>query len=113
MRTLVRTGAPTPGSDPQVAAQPAAITMPVQRAVQINELEIRPTPADPAPGNGSSNGAGTGQAGGPATAAAASPVDRDRELDDLARRLYGRIRSRLSAELLADRERAGMITDLR
>ncbi len=113
MRTLVRTGAPTAGSDPQVAAQPAAITMPVQRAVQINELEIRPTPADPAPGNGSSNGAGTGQAGGPGAAAAASPVDRDRELDDLARHLYGRIRSRLSAELLADRERAGMITDLR
>jgi hypothetical protein len=35
------------------------------------------------------------------------------ELDDLAHRLYDRLRSRLRLELLIDRERAGLITDLR
>jgi hypothetical protein len=37
----------------------------------------------------------------------------DKDLDELAHRLYDRIRRRLSRELLADRERAGMLTDLR
>jgi hypothetical protein len=37
----------------------------------------------------------------------------DRELDDLAHQLYDRLRSRLRMELLIDRERAGLITDLR
>jgi len=35
------------------------------------------------------------------------------ELDELARRLYDRIRGRLKAELHLDRERAGLVTDLR
>jgi hypothetical protein len=35
------------------------------------------------------------------------------DLDELARRLYDRIRRRLRAELLIDRERAGLIADLR
>jgi hypothetical protein len=35
------------------------------------------------------------------------------ELDELARRLYDRIRVRLRGELLVDRERAGLLTDLR
>jgi hypothetical protein len=33
-------------------------------------------------------------------------------LDQLAHLLYGRIRSQLAAELLADRERAHLLTDL-
>lgn len=37
----------------------------------------------------------------------------DLDLDLLAERLYGRLRSRLRTELLVDRERAGMLTDLR
>lgn len=37
----------------------------------------------------------------------------DLDLDDLARRLYGRLRSRLRAELLVDRERAGLLADWR
>jgi hypothetical protein len=44
--------------------------------------------------------------GAPATRA-------DEDLDDLARRLYDRLRSRLHRELLVDRERSGMVTDLR
>src|SRR6266566_4625031 len=35
------------------------------------------------------------------------------EMDELARKLYDRIRGRLKTELLVDRERAGFLTDLR
>ncbi|MGH2463953.1 MAG: hypothetical protein ACRDGI_00685 [Candidatus Limnocylindrales bacterium] len=67
-------------------------------------------------------GAGSGSTAGSPSAVldaagnpvgAASRADRERELDELARRLYGRIRSRLASELLADRERAGLLVDLR
>jgi hypothetical protein len=37
----------------------------------------------------------------------------DLDLDELAGRLYDRLRSRLRMELLLDRERAGMLTDFR
>jgi hypothetical protein len=37
----------------------------------------------------------------------------DKELDDLARKLYGRIRVHLRSDLLVERERAGMLIDLR
>jgi hypothetical protein len=43
----------------------------------------------------------------------ASTATSDAELEELARKLYEPIRSRLRAELLIDRERAGMIADLR
>ncbi|HEX6675597.1 MAG TPA: hypothetical protein VF486_11290, partial [Actinomycetes bacterium] len=46
---------------------------------------------------------------GPAPQAGAAAAD----LDDLARRLYDRLRSRLMAELRLDRERAGLVSDLR
>jgi hypothetical protein len=35
------------------------------------------------------------------------------ELDELATRLYGRLRSKLRLELIVDRERAGLLTDFR
>ena len=48
-----------------------------------------------------------------ATAGGGSPAGgSERELDELARRLYDRIRSRLRTELLVDRERAGALSDL-
>lgn len=34
-------------------------------------------------------------------------------MDELARKLYDRLRTRLKSELLVDRERAGFLTDLR
>jgi hypothetical protein len=37
----------------------------------------------------------------------------EQDLDVLAARLYDRIRGRLRAELLVDRERANLLTDLR
>ncbi len=83
---------------------PAVIS--IQRAGELPELQV--------PGGGAPmSGAAPVAADAGIPAAGAAPADRERELDDLARRLYGRIRSRLASELLVDRERAGMITDLR
>ncbi len=92
-----------------------APALPVQRAVEINEVQVNPTVPDPTAGGVAGSGAGSAGSPGqpPGAAGSSSTVDRDRELDDLARRLYGRIRSRLTSELLGDRERAGVITDLR
>jgi hypothetical protein len=39
----------------------------------------------------------------------AAPLD----IDDLARRVYGQVRTQLRSELLIDRERAGLLTDFR
>ncbi|CRK58384.1 Vegetative cell wall protein gp1 precursor (Hydroxyproline-rich glycoprotein 1) [Alloactinosynnema sp. L-07] len=42
------------------------------------------------------------------------PIDLDRvDIEDLAARLYDRVRSRLRLELLVDRERSGLLTDFR
>jgi hypothetical protein len=38
---------------------------------------------------------------------------RPEDMDELANKLYDRIRTRLKSELLVDRERAGFLTDLR
>lgn len=43
----------------------------------------------------------------------AAGVDDEGHIEDLAARLYDRIRIRLRNELLVDRERAGFLTDLR
>jgi hypothetical protein len=52
-----------------------------------------------------------------ASSAASSPgtdeAHSDKSMDELASRLYDRIRARLKTELLVDRERAGFLTDLR
>jgi Tfp pilus assembly protein FimV len=55
-------------------------------------------------------------AGAPAGAAAAAPGGAPGGaggIDELANKLYDRIRSKLRAELRLDRERAGLVTDLR
>ena len=90
----------------------------VQRAVEVRELVITTQADNRGPAGEPAPGAAPGSAGSSATAPAAagappSIADRDRELDELARRLYGRIRTKLAAELLADRERAGLLVDLR
>jgi hypothetical protein len=35
------------------------------------------------------------------------------DIDDIARRVYGQVRTQLRSELLIDRERAGLLTDFR
>jgi hypothetical protein len=54
--------------------------------------------------------AGTPSLHGGATPA---PASTEHDLDELARKLYDRIRSRIRNELLVDRERAGVLTDRR
>ena len=86
----------------------------VQRAVEVRELVITTQADNRGPAGEPAGGSTPGSAGAPAPAGAPPSIaDRDRELDELARRLYGRIRTKLAAELLADRERAGLLVDLR
>ena len=59
-----------------------------------------------------SEGAMASDSSGPA-ALAASSEGSEAQMDELARKLYDRIRGRLKSELLVDRERAGFLTDLR
>ena len=79
---------------------PAQLTTPVvvQRAAE--RAEPPAAAAEPA-----------AAADAPAPATGQQPSDR--ELDALAHQLYDRLRSRLRMELLVDRERAGLVTDLR
>ena len=58
---------------------------------------------------GAAGGAVAGAAGAAGAAANALPTD----LDELARRLFDPLSARLKSELWLDRERAGMVTDLR
>jgi len=48
-----------------------------------------------------------------ATATATAAGDSEKDMDELAGKLYDRIRGRLRTELLVDRERAGLLTDWR
>ncbi|HLY14928.1 MAG TPA: hypothetical protein VKR24_11310, partial [Candidatus Limnocylindrales bacterium] len=86
----------------------------VQRAVEVRELVITTQADNRGPAGEPAGGSSPGSPTTPAAAGAPPSIaDRDRELDELARRLYGRIRTKLAAELLADRERAGLLVDLR
>ena len=71
----------------------------VQRAVAAGESESEP-------------GAGPAAASA-AGGAAAMPAQSDKDLDELARKLHDRISLHLRRDLLIQRERAGMVTDLR
>jgi hypothetical protein len=86
-------GAPTSASGAPAAKQ--SLLLPVAAAA--------PPAPTPAPGAAPSPAA-------PAPAPEpAPPID----LDDLARRVYGQVRTQLRSELLIDRERAGLLTDFR
>jgi len=60
-----------------------------------------------------SAGGTTSESVAPAAPPAGPHQASETELDELARKLYDRLRSRLKTELLVDRERAGFLTDLR
>jgi hypothetical protein len=105
--------APTPGSSPwsfpapaprSSPSAPSFIAQPPPTAAQ-QPLESGPSSAvaAPAPAN-SADAAGAARA-----TEEAAPID----LDDLARRVYGQVRTQLRSELLIDRERAGLLTDFR
>jgi hypothetical protein len=90
---------------PVVSRLPEApLSGPMPRTIVTGGVPVQLAEADaPAPGGGGGGGSASGAAG----------AHSDRELDDLAHQLYDRLRSRLRMELLIDRERAGLITDLR
>jgi len=83
-------------SSTAAVAAPVVQTLAAPPSVQSPEVS-RATAAAPGPG---STGAAAGGAGGHG------------DLDELALKLYDRIRLRLQAELRLDRERAGMVSDL-
>ena len=77
---------------------------PVQRAVEPEttlDLPVQTAPPQPA---APASEARPGARGGPPSGA---------ELEELARRIYEPLSSRLRAELWTDRERAGLLTDVR
>ena len=90
---------------PAPSAETAATPGTVQRAAE-DDLAAPPPVAGPPAAAGA---APLTPPGGSGPGAAATPE----QLDELARRLYDKIRYRLKAELRLDRERAGLLTDLR
>jgi len=97
---IQRSAADPSAESPAWPAEPGAS---LQRAVPVDEA-----PAESAPPPAAAGAAATssGSSAGSATTA-------ETDLDQLAGRLYDRIRSRLRSELLVDRERAGVLTDWR
>jgi hypothetical protein len=94
-------------AEPVVARETAAPMAAAQSVPLQREAESAPTAAAPGPGEAPGGSATSSSAG----AAPAGIPTGDKELDDLAHRLYDRIRSRLRLELLIDRERTGTLSD--
>ena len=82
----------------------AVLVSPVQREMANGESP------SPEPAAASAPVAAAASAG---TAAAEAPGQSDKDLDELARKLHDRISLHLRRDLLIQRERAGMVTDLR
>ena len=64
-------------------------------------------------GGGTAGGSAVGSAVGAAASSLGHHQAAEPDMDELAGKLYDRIRTRLKTELLIDRERAGFLTDLR
>src|SRR5438067_11822927 len=62
---------------------------------------------------GAAAGGAVGSAGGATASSSGHQPAAEPDMDQLAGKLYDRIRTRLKTELLIDRERAGFLTDLR
>jgi hypothetical protein len=94
-----------PGPSIQTFPAASATSPPVPHVPSVQRaLEDAPPPVDtaPSPSAPGTTGAPEAQAGGGAT----------QDLDDLAHRLYPKIRPYLKRELWLDRERAGSLTGL-
>lgn len=87
------------------AAEPAGAPAPSADSEQTPVTMIPPASAASAATPAATAGGTTGAH--PASGAASTP------LDELARQLFGPLSARLKAELRLDRERAGLLTDLR
>ena len=112
---LARPASPVGGATEAVeVARPAgALPAPAfHAAMQMAEGDAPPPAADSAAGSASI--ASTSQAGAaPATPGGAAAQLSDRDMDEMLRKLYPRLRRHLTSELLVARERAGVLADLR
>jgi hypothetical protein len=108
--------APAPPAD--VASSGATrFPVPAPRVAFVSAPPAASTPSAPAQPPAQSappSSASTPSSAAPATTAA-PPADEPApiDLDELARRVYGQVRTQLRSELLIDRERAGLLTDFR
>jgi hypothetical protein len=108
---------PLPPPAPVVQRETAAHPVPAAREVTVVQAQAAAVAAPDLPaadlggtGGGPSDGpVPTAPPGTPPAAAGTPPPD----LDELARRLFDPLSARLRAELRLDRERAGVVTDLR
>ncbi|MBP1705316.1 MAG: hypothetical protein H6Q36_1055 [Chloroflexi bacterium] len=91
-----------------VASAPAGVGRPAAAATAYPALQRQ---AGPGAGEATVATGGGDEAAGTGATTTGPAGNRDQDMDELARKLYGRIRERLSAELLADRERAGLLVD--
>jgi len=97
-------------------ATPSTGSSSTQRAVAVDEPAVQREVAageapDLGPGIAAGPAAETAASVGGVAAAAAGQSEKD--LDDLARKLHDRITQQLRRDLLIQRERAGLVTDLR
>ncbi len=90
---------------------------PSPRGSQVRLTAQRDPESEESGTGGGSLAGGLGSVGSSALGAtsteAALPGPADRDFDEVARRLYPRLRAMLAAELRLDRERTGRVTDLR
>jgi hypothetical protein len=125
---------PTPGAEPPprpgivIFESPSAGDTVVSRSAEVPISPEPPPPAPPPPSESSAApapaayvvqreaettpGPGPQPEGTPHTPGAAAVGPGGVDLDELARRLYGRMSSKLRAELRLERERAGFLSDL-
>ena len=94
-----------------IAESAAAVASAPSFSIQ-RDLESAPAPASSSSG-GPANAPAPGAATGTASSSSPTHADHEQDMDELAGKLYDRIRGRLKSELLVDRERAGLLTDLR
>lgn len=114
--TTLTTSPPVPGPGPMPVARPVTL---LRDAADVGSVDddtvsesVRPAASTETPGATPTRVASSTSAG-PGTAEGVGASLGERELDEMVRRLYPRLRRSLSTELLVARERAGMLADLR
>ncbi|MFN8518221.1 MAG: hypothetical protein U0667_02260 [Chloroflexota bacterium] len=111
-----------PGARPSVATDAPALAV-AQRASSVvaqraSTDALPAAPDDPTPSEDTSapptaSAGPTATTAQPASPAGGATTIADRDLDEMVRRLYPRLRRSLSSELLVARERAGTLADVR
>jgi hypothetical protein len=115
MSSVPRTDVPLPSSAPRAAVSVPQAHVPAPSSALPAVFDMPPTYGGSRQPEFAEAPASTAPAATPSTPQTetapepAAPLD----IDDLARRVYGQVRTQLRSELLIDRERAGLLTDFR